>query len=192
MNRDEARKILGEGATEEQVTNLLNSFHNAEKVKNDKIAQLESQLNNVSDYDAIKKQLDDINKANLSREEQIALKEKEAEQKLANASIILNTTKAKEILSGFDLDDETISMLVSDDEAKTINNATKLKEKFDSLKENVAKETKETLTNVDLTPSITNVNQNEKDEMTIEKFMNLSSEEQEKFINENPEKFENL
>ncbi|MBO5143020.1 MAG: hypothetical protein J6C46_08575 [Clostridia bacterium] len=192
MNRDEARKILGEGATEEQVTNLLNSFHNAEKVKNDKIAQLESQLNNVSDYDDIKKQLDDINKANLSREEQIALKEKEAEQKLANASIILNTTKAKEILSGFDLDDETISMLVSDDEAKTINNATKLKEKFDSLKENVAKETKETLTNVDLTPSITNVNQNEKDEMTIEKFMNLSSEEQEKFINENPEKFENL
>lgn len=192
MNRDEARKILGEGATEEQVTNLLNSFHNAEKVKNDKIAQLESQLNNVSDYDAIKKQLDDINKANLSREEQIALKEKEAEQKLANASIILNTTKAKEILSGFDLDDETISMLVSDDEAKTINNATKLKEKFDSLKENVAKETKETLTNVDLTPSITNVNQNEKDEMTIEKFMNLSSDEQEKFINENPEKFENL
>lgn len=192
MNRDEARKILGEGATEEQVTNLLNSFHNAEKVKNDKIAQLESQLNNVSDYDDIKKQLDDINKANLSREEQIALKEKEAEKKLANASIILNTTKAKEILSGFDLDDETISMLVSDDEAKTINNATKLKEKFDSLKENVAKETKETLTNVDLTPSITNVNQNEKDEMTIEKFMNLSSEEQEKFINENPEKFENL
>lgn len=192
MNRDEARKILGEGATEEQVTNLLNSFHNAEKVKNDKIAQLESQLNNVSDYDDIKKQLDDINKANLSREEQIALKEKEAEQKLANASIILNTTKAKEILSGFDLDDETISMLVSDDEAKTINNATKLKEKFDSLKENVAKETKETLTNVDLTPSITNVNQNEKDEMTIEKFMSLSSEEQEKFINENPEKFENL
>lgn len=192
MNRDEARKILGEGATEEQVTNLLNSFHNAEKVKNDKIAQLESQLNNVSDYDDIKKQLDDINKANLSREEQIALKEKEAEQKLANASIILNTTKAKEILAGFDLDDETISMLVSDDEAKTINNATKLKEKFDSLKENVAKETKETLTNVDLTPSITNVNQNEKDEMTIEKFMSLSSEEQEKFINENPEKFENL
>lgn len=192
MNRDEARKILGEGATEEQVTNLLNSFHNAEKVKNDKIAQLESQLNNVSDYDAIKKQLDDINKANLSREEQIALKEKEAEQKLANASIILNTTKAKEILAGFDLDDETISMLVSDDEAKTINNATKLKEKFDSLKENVAKETKETLTNVDLTPSITNVNQNEKDEMTMEKFMNLSADEQEKFINENPEKFENL
>lgn len=192
MNRDEARKILGEGATEEQVTNLLNSFHNAEKVKNDKIAQLESQLNNVSDYDDIKKQLDDINKANLSREEQIALKEKEAEQKLANASIILNTTKAKEILAGFDLDDETISMLVSDDEAKTINNATKLKEKFDSLKENVAKETKETLTNVDLTPSITNVNQGEEDEMTMEKFMNMSADEQEKFINENPEKFENL
>ena len=38
MTRDEARKILGEGATEEQVTNLLASFHTMEKSKNEEIS----------------------------------------------------------------------------------------------------------------------------------------------------------
>ena len=45
--------------------------------------------------------------------------------------------------------------------------------------------------NTDLKPSISNVNQNE-DVMTIDKFSNLSAEEQEKFINEHPEEFEKL
>lgn len=191
MNRDEARKILGEGATEEQITNLLNSFHNAEKSKNDKIATLESQLQQYSDYDAIKTKLNEIETANLTREQQIALSEQQAKENLAKSKVILNTTKAKEILSGLDLDDETISMLVSDDEQKTINNATRLKAKFDSMKETITKETTENLMNTDLKPSISNVNQNE-DVMTIDKFSNLSAEEQEKFINEHPEEFEKL
>lgn len=191
MTRDEAKKILGEGATEEQVTNLLNTFHNIEKNKNEEINGLKGQLNKYSDYDAIKKQLDDINKSNLTREEQIALKEKEAEEKLAKSNIILNTTKAKEILAGFDLDEETIQMLVSEDETKTINNATKLKEKFTSLKDTVAKETKESLGKLDLKPSISNVNQNE-DVMTMDKFLKLSAIEQEKFIEEHPQEFEKL
>lgn len=191
MNRDEARKILGEGATEEQITNLLNSFHSAEKSKNDKIATLESQLQQYSDYDAIKTKLNEIETANLTREQQIALSEQQAKENLAKSKVILNTTKAKEILSGLDLDDETISMLVSDDEQKTINNATRLKAKFDSMKETITKETTENLMNTDLKPSISNVNQNE-DAMTIDKFSNLSAEEQEKFIDEHPEEFEKL
>ena len=191
MNRDEARKILGEGATEEQITNLLNSFHSAEKSKNDKIATLESQLQQYSDYDAIKTKLNEIETANLTREQQIALSEQQAKENLAKSKVILNTTKAKEILSGLDLDDETISMLVSDDEQKTINNATRLKAKFDSMKETITKETTENLMNTDLKPSISNVNQNE-DAMTFDKFSNLSAEEQEKFINEHPEEFEKL
>ena len=143
MNRDEARKILGEGATEEQITNLLNSFHNAEKSKNDKIATLESQLQQYSDYDAIKTKLSEIETANLTREQQIALAEKTAKENLEKSQKILNTTKAKEILNGLDLDDETISMLVSNDEQTTINNATRLKAKFDSMKETVEKQAKE-------------------------------------------------
>lgn len=191
MTRDEAKKILGENATEEQVTNLLNNFHNVEKSKNEEINNLKGQLEKLSDYNEIKTKLDNIEKANMTREEQIALMEKTAKENLAKSNRILNTTKAKEILAGLDLDEETIAVLVSDDEQATINNATKLKAKFDSVKETVAKQTKESLTKLDLKPSLSNVNQNE-GAMNIDKFMSLSAEEQEKFINDHPEEFEKL
>jgi len=191
MNRDEARKILGEGATEEQITNLLNNFHNMEKVKNDEIATLKAENSKYSDYDAIKSKLTEIEKANMTEQEKLEQMKKETETNLKNSRIIVNTAKAKDILVGLDLDDDTIAMLVTDDEAKTISNATKLKEKFDTLKANVEKQTKESLVVADLTPSISNVNQNE-GVMTLDKFSNLSAEEQNKFIIEHPEEFEKL
>ena len=43
MNREDARKILGEEATEEQVTNLLNNFHLKE---NEKVKELENKFIN--------------------------------------------------------------------------------------------------------------------------------------------------
>lgn len=191
MSRDEARKILGEGATEEQITNLLNNFHNMEKAKNDEIATLKAQNDKYSDYDAIKSKLNEIEKANMTEQEKLEQMKKETEMNLKNSRIIVNTAKAKDILVGLDLDDDTIAMLVSDDEAKTINNATKLKEKFDTLKANVEKQTKESLVVADLTPSISNVNQNE-GAMTLDKFNDLSAEEQNKFIEEHPEEFAKL
>ena len=191
MTRDEARKILGEGATEEQITNLLNNFHNSEKVKNDEISSLKNQLQQYSDYETLKTKLNEIETANMTREQQIALAEKTAKENLEKSQKILNTTKAKEILAGLDIDDGIISMLVTNDEQTTINNANKLKAKFDSMKETVEKETKEKLVNTDLKPSISNVNQGE-DAMTLDKFSNLSADEQEKFINEHPEEFEKL
>ena len=191
MNRDLARQILGEGATEEQITNLLNNFHNMEKVKNDEIATLKAENSKYSDYDAIKSKLNEIEKANMTEQEKLEQMKKETEMNLKNSRIIVNTAKAKDILAGLDLDDDTIAMLVSDDEAKTINNATKLKEKFDTLKANVEKQTKESLVVADLTPSISNVNQNE-GAMTLDKFNDLSAEEQNKFIEEHPEEFAKL
>lgn len=191
MNRDEARKILGEGATEEQVTNLLNNFHDLEKSKNDEIATLKAENSKYSDYDAIKSKLTEIEKANMTEQEKLEQMKKETELNLKNSRIIVNTAKAKDILVGLDLDDDTIAMLVSDDETKTISNATKLKEKFDTLKANVEKQTKESLVVADLTPSISNVNQNE-GAMTLDKFSNMSAEEQNKFIMEHPEEFEKL
>lgn len=195
MDREKARKILGDEATEEQITNLLNSWHLDE---NAKVKELEEQINSLtatankySDYDEIKKQLDDINKANMSEQEKMEAQKKEIETNLKQSRIIVNTAKAKEILAGLDLDDEIISLVVSDDADKTISSANKLKAKFDSQKENVAKETKENLINIDLTPTMTNVNQ--KDEgMTFEKFSNMSAEDQDKWANEHPEEFENL
>lgn len=196
MNREEARKILGEGATEEQITNLLNSWHIQESAK---VKELETQVSSLteqnskySDYDSIKKQLDDINKANMTEQEKLEQMKKETEANLKNSRIIVNTAKAKEILTGLDLDDELISLVVSDNADKTIANANKLKAKFDSQKEIVAKQTKETLINVDLKPTVSNVNQNDDGIMTFEKFGNLSAVEQEKWINEHPNEFENL
>jgi len=197
MNREEARKILGEGATEEQITNLLNSWHIQESAK---VKELETQVNNLteqnskySDYDSIKKQLDDINKANMTEQEKLEQMKKETEANLKNSRIIVNTAKAKEILTGLDLDDDLISLVVSDNADKTIANANKLKAKFDSQKDIVAKQTKETLINVDLKPDVSNVNPNSDDGvMTFEKFGVLSAAEQEKWINEHPNEFENL
>ena len=75
MTRDEAKKILGEGATEEVISNFLNNYHIEESAK---VKDLEAKVNNLtqenskySDYDSIKKQLDDINKANMSEQEKL-------------------------------------------------------------------------------------------------------------------------
>ena len=195
MNRDDARKILGEDATEEQITNLLNNYHIQESSK---VKELEKQINSLneqnskySDYDEIKSKLDEINKANMSEQEKLEAQKKEIETNLKNSRIIVNTAKAKEILAGLDLDDDIISLVVSDDEAKTISSANKLKAKFDMQKENVAKQTKESLANVDLTPTITNVNQNE-NIMSFDKFNSLSADEQNKWLEENPNGLETL
>lgn len=195
MSREDAKKILGEGATEEQITNFLNNYHinESSKIKDleKQLSDLRNENNKYSDYDEMKTKLDSIEREKMTEQEKIELAKKEAIENLEKSKIILNTTKAKEILAGLDLDEDTISMLVSSDSEKTISNATKLKQKFDSMREIVAKETKENLVNQDLKPTITNVNQNE-DVMTLEKFSNLSAEEQNKFMMEHPQEFENL
>lgn len=196
MNREDARKILGEGATEEQITNLLNNYHvtESEKVKSleAKLTDLEADNSKKSDYDEIKKQLDDIKRANMSEQEKLEEQKKEIEKNLKESRIIANTARAKEILAGLDLDDDTIGLVVSDDENATITRANNLKNKFVSMKETVAKETKEQLSNLDIKPSISNVSQEEKDAMNLDKFLNLSAEEQNKFMQEHPQEFENL
>lgn len=191
MNREKARAILGEGATEEQVTNFLNEWHNAKKEEvstyESQLNDLKNQMNKYSDYDEIKSKLDEINKANMTEQEKLEQMKKEAETNLRNSRIIVNNAKAREILAGYDLDDDILSMLVSDDETTTINRANKLKSKFDTQKENVAKETKESLMSIDLKPNMPNVNQNENVIDTFEKFGNLSAEEQNKWLSENPD-----
>ena len=194
MTREEARKLLGEDATEEQVTNLLNEWHLRENAKvkelEDKNKSLTDEISKYSDYAELKKQLDDINKAKMTEQEKLDLMKKETEQNLSKSKIIYNTAVAKRILAGLDFDDEDIAMLVTEDETTTINRANRLKAKFDSQKENVVKETKESLTSLNLDPTLPNVNQN--NVMTLEKFGNMSAEEQNKWMQENPNGLENL
>lgn len=189
MDREKARKILGEDATEEQITNLLNNWHLEETAKvkelESKNNSLTAEINKYSDYDEIKSKLTEIEKASMSEQERLEQMRKETEENFRLSKIVANTAKAKEILAGLDLEDELISLVVSDDADKTIASANKLKAKFDSQKEYVAKETKESLLSVDLTPTMTNVNQND-NVMTFEKFSSMSDTEQEKWLQDNP------
>lgn len=195
MNREKAREILGENATEEQITNLLNQWHIDESAK---VKEFEKQVNDLTgemskykDYDSIKKQLDDINKANMSEQEKLEQMKKETETNLKNSRIIVNTAKAKDILAGLNVSDSIIERLVSDDETTTVNSANELKTMLETQKELVAKKTQEALVTQNIQPTISNVTQNN-DAMTMDKFMDLSADEQNKFINEHPQEYENL
>lgn len=195
MNREKAREILGENATEEQITNLLNEWHIEESAKikdlEVKLDDLTTENSKYSDYDSIKKQLDDINKANMTEQEKLVAKQKEIDENLKNSRIIVNTAKAKDILAGLNVSDNIISKLVNEDEKITIDSANELKNMLETQKEAVAKKTKEELVTQNIQPTISNVPQ-DSDVMTMDKFMSLSAEEQETFVNEHPDEFNNL
>ena len=182
MNREMARKILGESATEEQITNLLNQWHLEESSK---VKELESQVNNLSsqakkysDYDTIKSHLDEINKSKMTEQEKMEQERKEIAQNLANSRKIYNKAKAMEILAGENVDETIIDSLVTDNLDTTMATINALKTNLASIKDSVANKTKESLSKVDLTPTMSNVPQN--NTMTMDTFMNLSADEQEK------------
>ena len=192
MNRDEIRKILGENATEEQITNTLNALHNQTNALNKQISDLQATANKYADYDDIKKKLDDINKANMTEQEKMEQDKAEIAKNLAESRIIKNKAKVMSILAGKDIDEDIIDSIVNEDETISIAKAQKLASKFDSIIADTKKKTEEEMSNLNVKPNITNTNPNTNDAMTFEKFSNLSAEEQEKFINEHPEEFENL
>ena len=191
MTRDKAKTLLGENATEEQVTNFLNEFHNEMKLKDSEISKLNSQLSEKSDYDELKQKLNDIERENMSEQEKIAEMKKQAEKELKEARETKNKAKATEILAGLNLSDDIINSLVRDDENATIQNATNLKNQIEAMTAETIKKTKEELTTLDVKPNISNVNQQD-DSMTWEKFEKLSQEEQNKFAEEHPDEFNNL
>lgn len=194
MNREKARQILGENATEEQVTNFLNEWHNSKKEEQKQyeaqLNELQSKINQYSDYDDIKSKLDEINKANMTEQEKMEEQRKEIATNLSNSRKIYNKAKAMEILAGENVDEKIIDSLVTDNLETTLATINALKTNLTAIKDGVAKNTKESLTTLDLTPTMTNVPQN--DVMTMDKFMNLSAEEQDKFVNEHPTEFQNL
>lgn len=192
MTRDEVKKILGEGATDEQITNYLDGYHAIEKEKNKEINDLKAQLNKFNDYDDIKKKLDDIEKANMTEQEKLENMKKEYEKNLHDSKIIVNKAKAKQILAGLDISDDIINSLVVEDEAQTTQNATNLASQINTIKEAVVKQTKEELNALDVKPNISNVDPNQDNTMNWDKFTQLSQEEQSKFQMEHPEEFAKL
>lgn len=183
--------LLAKGYTEEQVTDILNTFHGInkenEKLKGELIekAEFESKFNEAN------AKLEEINKANMTEQEKFEAMKKEAETNLKQSRILLNKTKAQNILVGLDIEDDLLSSLVSDDEKTTIDNATKLKAKFDAYKDSIVKETKDSIASLNAKPNATNIPQND-NVMTFEKFRTLSQEEQNAFATEHPEEFAKL
>lgn len=188
--------LLAKGYTEEQVTDILNTLHSVSKDKDKQIADLQSEVLTKGEfetkYNAAQHQLDEMNKANMTEQEKFEAMKKEAETNLRNSKIIVNKAKAKEILSGLDIDESLINTLVSEDEQATINNANLLKNRFTTFKDTVEKQTRESITNLNVKPDTTNVPQQDDGAMTLDKFYKMTNEEQIKFVNENPEAIQNL
>lgn len=195
MNREKARQILGEGATEEQVTNFLNEWHKEKTEEKNQyetqLKDLQNQISKYSDYDVIKKEYDNYKQSQMTEQEKLEQMKKEAEQNLKNSRIIVNTAKAKDILAGLNVSDTLIAKLVDEDETQTVSSANELKTMLESTKELAAKQTKENLMNVDIKPTISNVNQND-NVMTFEKFGAMSAAEQNEWLEQNPNGLENL
>lgn len=191
MTREEARKILGEEATEEQINNLLTSIYERDKNNNNTIKDLQDKLGKYSDYDEIKKQLDDINKANMTEQEKLEEMKKEIEKNLKDSRITKNEATARKILAETNISETLLARLIDEDEQTTINNANEYLNSYNSIKDEVAKKTKEDLTTLDIKPDISNVSQGE-NAMTFDKFRTLSVDEQNKFAEDHPEEFENL
>lgn len=196
MSREDAKKILGEDATEQQITNFLNVIH----LNNSKMEELraENEANKIAREEASRKakeyeeQLATIEKEKMSDVEKLELAKKEAEENLANSRRILSKAKAQEILSTVGITDEDIiKTVVSDDLDSTVANAQILANKFKFIQDETVKKTKEELANIDVKPNPTNVPQND-NQMTWEKFTALSVEEQSKFEQEHPDEFAKL
>lgn len=198
MTREEAKKILGEGATDEQITAMLDAFHS-------KNAELEKATNEANKYksdlevvqkqsESYKAELDNINTANLTKEEQLAKREEAIAKREAETSLINNKAKVKERLASLNLDGETLEALVdtitTSDGDKSLASAEVYVSTFNSMRERTIQNTKEELINVNAKPVASN-NPN-KDVMTWDKFRNLSQEEKTKFQTEHPEEFANL
>lgn len=192
MTRDEVKKILGENATEEQITNTLNALHNQTNVLNKQIEDYKAKESKYSDYDDIKKQLEEINKANMSEQEKLQAQKEEAAKYLHEAKLIRNKAKVMEILAGKGFDEEIIDSIVGEDENLSVAKAQKLVERLDTVIADTKKKTEEELANLNVKPNLTNTNPNSDGAMNWEKFSKLSQEEQNKFAEENPEEFAKL
>lgn len=177
--------LIEKGYTEEQVSDLLNLFHNDNsqtKVELEKLRDYENK------YNDLQKQMDEINKSKMTEQEKIEADKKAAEENLKKSQIIYNTAKAKEILAGYNVTDDLIKTLVNGDETSTINSANQLKSLLDNSIESTTLKVKEELSNLNVKPNPSNVSQDE-GVMTKEKFDKLTMSEQKAWKDANIEKY---
>lgn len=194
ISREEIKKKLGENATDEQISAMLDLLHTSEKNLKDEKNNLQTQLDKLSDYDEMKQKLAEIENEKLTEQERLQKEKEEIAKNLKESRLVKNKAKVMTVLAGLDIDEELVDSLVSEDENVSINKANKLKTKIETLSSEVEKKTKENLTQLNIKPNVNekNLDNNNNGAMTFEKFRSLSQEEQNKFANEHPEEFEKL
>lgn len=193
ISREEIKKKLGESATDEQISAMLDLLHTSEKNLKDEKNNLQTQLDKLSDYDEMKQKLAKIENEKLTEQERLQKEKEEIAKNLKESRLVKNKAKVMTVLAGLDIDEELVDSLVSEDENVSINKANKLKTKIETLSQEVEKKTKENLTQLNIKPNVNEKNlDNNNGAMTFEKFRSLSQEEQNKFANEHPEEFEKL
>ena len=193
ISREEIKKKLGETATDEQISAMLDLLHTSEKNLKDEKNNLQTQLDKLSDYDEMKQKLAEIENEKLTEQERLQKEKEEIAKNLKESRLVKNKAKVMTVLAGLDIDEELVDSLVSEDENVSINKANKLKTKIETLSSEVEKRTKENLTQLNIKPNVNEKNlDNNNGAMTFEKFRSLSQEEQNKFANEHPEEFEKL
>ena len=193
MKREE---LLSKGYTEEQTTEFLNMLHENTKSLQAELSSLKAEnVTYVSENTTMKQQLDEINKANLTKEEQLNLRDEELKKKEQKVNEMLNIAKAKDILAPLNLGKEEleslVKTLVTADEKTTVDNANVFLNTFNNMKELTKNKTKEELLYVDAKPSNKD-NSNKDTIMTSDKFNSLSYDEQLAFKRENPEEYKSL
>ena len=184
---------LEKGYTEEQVTEILNGFHESSKGLQKELADIKAQnVTYANDNATMKTRLEEIDKANMSEQEKLEQMKKETLKNLSDSKKILNSAKAKEILtetgiSGEELD-KVVNSIVSEDEKLTIENANNIATIYKNIKEQTIKKTKEDLLNMNLKPNYSNKDSNN-GIMTRDEFNKLSYNEQKKLKDERPEEY---
>lgn len=192
----ERKYWLEKGYSEEQTTEILNELHESSK-------GLQRELENVkalnvtyaNDNATMKTRLDEIDKNNMTEQQKIDKMLKDAEKKLRESEIILNTSKAKEILSSIGLVgdelEEVAKSIVTNSEETTIKNANNIANVYKNMREQTIKKTKEEIANINLKPNNKDKD-NDDSGMDYNKFQKLTYNEQKKFKDENPEAYKNL
>ncbi len=193
MKREE---LLEQGFSEEQVSKLLDMFHDT----NAKNAQLEQDLANAnSQISTLNTRIDGLaqmeteynnyKQSQLTEQEKIAIKEKEIETRLANARKTDNRATAKEMLSEIGgVSEEVLNSIVTDDAEQTKKNATALLNQIKSVKTETEIKAKQELSSLDIKPNPSN-DTTPQEAMTWEKFDTMTAEEQSKFAEEHPDEF---
>lgn len=192
MTRDEIRKILGENAAEETIDAIVDKFQAGadsykEQIKsaNQELKKVQDEVKKYSDYDEIKKKLADINKANMTKEQQLEAREKSIVEKEKEINLRNNKSIANEILSKYGLEENVVNSILNENSEITTQNAQALAKQLDLIKENAIKTTKESLINANVQP---NINDKKSDVgMTFEKFNQMSATEQNELLNNDPE-----